>query len=185
MAGDSMKYKYKNITTTWIKNACPNSHSIKHLSYYSDNGIKYFVDNKYVLYDYSINEMEVAIWLENTFGGELYMCPRINRPEGIETPDYIFRNEKWDLKTPIGTSNIVIDNLLKNKRKQANNFIIDITNNSLPIKEIIRQVREIYNSPSRDWIKTIIIKKNDKIVSIYTKNESNRNPNGSRPLSLI
>lgn len=152
-----------------VKKANPNSHIIKELPYYRHNNTNYYVDNKYVLFDYSISEMEVAIWLENTFGGELYMCPRINKPDGIETPDYIFRKEKWDLKTPIGTSRIVIDHMLKSKRRQANNFIIDISKNSLPVEEIIRQVKKIYNSSRRNWVNTIIIKKDDNLIDIYTR----------------
>ena len=52
------------------------------------------MDGKYIVLDYSKKEKEIAVWLEKNFGCEIYMIPRINIPENIKTPDYIFRGEK-------------------------------------------------------------------------------------------
>ena len=71
---------YLDITKEWINNAKPNSHKVKNRHYFEYEKIKYRVDNKNVVLDYSDKEKEVAIWLENTFGGEIYMLPRINNP---------------------------------------------------------------------------------------------------------
>lgn len=45
------------------------------------------------------------------------MIPRINIPENIKTPDYIFRGEKWDLKVINGKSNQVFYHAIYNKSK--------------------------------------------------------------------
>ena len=82
---------YLDITKEWINNAKPNSHKVKNRHYFEYEKVKYRVDNKNVVLDYSDKEKEVAIWLENTFGGEIYMLPRINNTEGIQTADYLFR----------------------------------------------------------------------------------------------
>lgn len=66
---------YKNVTSEWIQNATPNSHRVKDRNYFeTENGKRYYVDEKNVVLDYSKKEREIAEWLENTFGGEIYMC---------------------------------------------------------------------------------------------------------------
>ncbi len=55
------------------------------------------------------------------------MLPRINFPEKIETPDYLWNNEYWDLKVIISNSKNTIDSSIKKKKNQACNFILDIS----------------------------------------------------------
>ena len=69
------------------------------------NGIKYYVDGKYVIFDYNKKELEIATWLVNTFGKKIYLLPRINYPKNIKTADYLWNNEFWDLKEIQGSSN--------------------------------------------------------------------------------
>jgi hypothetical protein len=76
------KLNYKDVTNDWIKNR-KNYKSIIDANYFEHNGKKYYVDGKKVVLDYSTKEKEVALWLVNTFGGELYMLPKINKPDGI------------------------------------------------------------------------------------------------------
>ena len=89
---------FTNVTDKWLASATPNSHEVLDAKYFKVNDTKYKVDGKNVVLDYSTKEKEVANWLETTLGGKLYMCPRINVPDGISTPDYLFRNERYDLK---------------------------------------------------------------------------------------
>ena len=117
----------RNITKSFIRKSTPNSHEVKDAKYYEDaKGNKYYVDGKNVVIDYSVSEKNVANWLKETFGGEIYMLPRINIPEGIQTADYLFRGEKWDLKDIKSTGKNVLDNRVNGLKKQANNFIFDI-----------------------------------------------------------
>ena len=164
---------YIDVTDEWIKNAKPNSHSVLDKKYWIDGKFIYHVDGKNVVLDYSDEEKECAKWLEDTFGGEIFMCPRVNSPEGIETPDYLFRGEKWELKTPIGNSKSVIDNQIKGKSTQASNFIIDITNNNLSTGSLLIQVQRIYSSLRRNWVDKIIVKKDKEVICVYKrKNEA-------------
>lgn len=105
-----------DVTSEWIKNAKPNTHIVKDRKYFEHNGIKYKVDNKNIVLDYSDKEKEVAIWLENTFGGEIYMLPRINKPDGIQTADYLFRGEYWDLKKITGKGKNTLDSAINKKK---------------------------------------------------------------------
>ena len=115
----------------------------KDRKYFEHNGIKYKVDNKNIVLDYSDKEKEVAIWLENTFGGEIYMLPRINKPDGIQTADYLFRGEYWDLKTINGKSNQVLFHSIYKKKTQSNNFIFNIISPELNINELQKQIQSL------------------------------------------
>lgn len=158
-----------DITDDWIKNASPNSHKVKELGYFKHADVKYEVDGKNVLFDYNIREREVAEWLENNLGGELYMVPRVNKPDGISTPDYLFRNEYWDLKEITGNGKNTIDSLLKKQKNQSLNFIIDLSNTKMPVQEAIRQIEKVYKKKDRRWIEKIILKNKEDLIKIYKK----------------
>lgn len=94
----------EDVTDYWFKSSISNTHEVKDGMYFEHNGIKYVVDGKNVVLEYSLKELEIAEWLENTFGGEIYMLPRVNQSFGIQTADYLFRGEYWDLKEISGNS---------------------------------------------------------------------------------
>lgn len=160
---------FVNVTDKWLKSATPNSHKVVDADYFDDGETKHIVDGKKVIFDYSEKEKEIGKWLEETFGGEIYMCPRINYPKGIETPDYIFRDMKFDLKEIKGNGKRTIDSAIKNKKKQANNFIFDISESSLSEEEIIEQVKRIYKTSGREWVDITIIKKHSKLIAVFKK----------------
>lgn len=97
------------------------------------------------------------------------MLPRVNIPEGIQTADYLFRGEKWDLKEIKSTGKNVLDNRVNGLKKQANNFIFDISNTTISIKEIKNQIDKLYESPNRKWINKIMLIKNQKLICIYIR----------------
>lgn len=68
---------YIDVTEEWLKNAKPNSHKVKEQLFFEYEGKRYDVDGKNVVLDYSKEELEMAYFLENTFGGEIYMLPRV------------------------------------------------------------------------------------------------------------
>lgn len=160
---------YRDVAQKWIDKATPNSHQVKDMDYFKHEGIKYEVDGKNVVLDYSKKEKEAAEWLENTFGGEIYMVPRINKPNNISTPDFLWKGEKWDLKEIVGKSGRAIDNALKRKKEQASNFILDITENNLDEQIFIKQIERIYHTSGREWIDKIILKKDVKVIAIYKR----------------
>ena len=169
---DVENYNYVDVTQKWLDNATPNSHEIIDAQYFeTSDGTKYYVDGKNVVLDYSDIEKQNAEWLESKFGGELYMVPRVNNPDNIETPDYLFRNEKWDLKIPTGTGKRMIEDLIKKKEKQAHNFIFDISKTKLEKENLFSQLKKIYNSKTTNWVDKIIVKENDELIFIYERNK--------------
>ena len=89
------------------------------------------------------------------------MLPRVNSPIGIQTSDYLFRNEKWDLKEINGKSNQVLYHSIYNKSKQSKNFILDITNSELSFEIAKKQIKKIYKRTDLPFIDKIILKKNN------------------------
>lgn len=159
---------YDDVTQDWLDKAIPNSDKVKDAKYYEHEGIKYNVDGKNVVLDYSKKEKEIAEWLEKTFGGEIYMLPRINNPKNIETPDYIFKKEYWDLKEITGNGKHTLDSALKKKKNQSQNFIFDISLSKMNIEAAQRQIKLIMSSKDRQWVKKIIVKKNE-VVKVHKK----------------
>ena len=168
------KERYVDVTKEWLKNANPNSHEVLDSYFYVSNNMIYIVDgSKKVVLDYSLKELEVANWIENTFGGEIYMNPRVNIPKRVKTADYWWNGEYWDLKelkTAVSKKRAV-DNLIKNCRGQSHNFIIDITESDMLSQDIIVQIKKIFDKSNinRSWINKIIIKKNDEVFSIFVR----------------
>lgn len=65
----------------------------------------------------------------------------------------------------------VIEGNLKKKKKQANNFIIDLTNTKIEFKEVERQIESIYISRRYLWIDKIVIIKGNNIEKVYKRNK--------------
>lgn len=162
------KQNYIDVTKEWM-NKSKRFSNVLDAKYYEHNNKRYYVDNKNVVLDYSRHEKEVAKLLTKTFGGTIYMMPRINIPEGIKTPDYMWNNEYWDLKIVRGNSKNTIDSILKDNKTQAKNFILIINSNN--IQKYINQIKSIYNNRYRKWIKNIIALNHNKIILLYEKRD--------------
>lgn len=141
-----MKLNYRDVTREWLKNSCPNSHQLKTRNYYEHDGIRYFVGGKKVVFDYTNYEKDIAVCLENSFGGEIYLLPKVNELKGVKTADYLFRNEYCDLKK-IGYNVIsekrAVDNVVKKSKFQTENIILDITDSILNENIILQQVKRL------------------------------------------
>ena len=145
-------------------------YEIKVKQYYkAEDGTKYNVDGKHVILNPTEREKEVAEILGKVYGGQVNMIPRVNEPSNIKTPDYIINNERFDLKEITGSGKYVIEGNIRKKKNQANNFIIDITNTKMDIKEIERQIASIYISKRYLWVDKIFIVKEDSIIKIYKR----------------
>ncbi len=98
------------------------------------------------------------------------MLPRINIPNGIMTADYLFRREYWDLKTINGSGKRVIEDSIKKKKRQAENFIFDITNSEIEKDNLFKQLKKIYSSDSTKWVSKVIVKKQNTVIGIFKRN---------------
>lgn len=98
------------------------------------------------------------------------ILPNINFPQGIKSPDYLFRGEKIDLKRITSKRKTdCVKTALRNKEKQANNFIIDNTAQTVKDEDIIRQIKELYDSKGFCWIDKIYVLKDKEFIKIYKR----------------
>lgn len=183
--GTTMKTLIKNyidVTNIWFNNAKPKTYNITHTKeYIDDNGNKYIVNNKRygTYYDKKSKDyretMACAKLLRNIFGGKIILQPIVSFKDGISTCDFKWLRpncnsfEKWDLKTVNGSSNRTLDNMIKNKKRQSNNFIFDIKNHTISKEVAIKQIEHIFNDPQRNWVNIIILKEDKKIILILKK----------------
>lgn len=159
--------KYTDITN---KYTTEKTYQIKKQKYFIvDNGTQYNVDGRHVILKPTKKELEVAKLLGKTLGGKINIIPRINEPEGIKTPDYIINGEKFDLKEIKGNSKNSLYNALGKQRRQADNFIFDISDTQINEEEAVRQIKSIYNSNHRKWVHVLILIENNKILKIYKR----------------
>lgn len=165
------KQPYMDVTEKWREQATPNSHIVQDSQEYTVNGVTYKVDGHNVVLDYSPHEKEIAELLEKEFGGELYMVPRVNNPQGISTPDYLFRSKGYDLKTlskEAGENTII--NRIKKAKKQSKNFVLDLTNAKKITDFVLKsQIKKIYADKETAFVDTIIVVRNGKIVVVVKK----------------
>lgn len=160
---------YIDITKVW-KVKSKGKYKVIDKRYFKDSNKNiYKLDNKYVVLDYSKEEKEIAKWLAKKFCTNVYMLPRVNYPYNIQTPDYLFKNEYWDLKTINGSNLSTIDRAINGKSKQAENFIIDISNSKITNQIADICISKIYNSKYRKWVNKIMLINNKKIIKIYQR----------------
>lgn len=161
--------KYQDITNQYTTKK---KYQLKKQKYFiGDDGTKYNVDGKYVILEPTQREIEVAGILGEAIGGRVNIVPKINKPFGIKTSDYIINDEKFDLKQITGKGKYAIQGNLKGKEKQSNNFVIDISNAKFDITEAHRQIENIYNSKHYLWINKIVLLQNNNIIKVYKKSK--------------
>lgn len=161
---------FKDVTDEWKETATPNSHDVEEMLKYKIGDSVYTVDGKNVLLDYSEKEWQIAELLKEKLGGEISLVPRVLNPQGVSTPDYIFRGEAFDLKELSGSSKNLVYNAIAKKKRQASNFILDISKSPLDENEIVRQIEDIYWSRHTMFVQKIIVIKDEKIRKIYKRN---------------
>ena len=113
----------------------------------------------------------MAKLLEQKLGGEMFMMPKVNSPEGVDTPDYIFRGSRYDLKTITKPGKDALYNAIHKKRKQATNFVFDYSESGMTQGEVFRQAEAIFRRTYVSFVDRIIIVKNWNIERILDRNK--------------
>lgn len=162
--------KFVDITGRWYPDAVPNSHPVLDLHTYTINGEIYEVDGRNVVLDYSVYEKEIAELLEREVGGELFMVPRVNNPQGVSTPDFLFHGKGYDLKT-IGktTGKNPIFNRVKKAKGQARNFVLDISKAELPDDIIESQIDKVFWSRETQFVDELVLVRDGKIIKVVKR----------------
>ena len=163
--------RYHDITGDWYPDAVPNSHPVQDLQSVTINGVTYQVDGRRVKLEYSDYEKEIAELLEREVGGELYMVPKVNFPQGVRTPDYLFNGSYYDLKTlkkvPPGKDPIL--NPAKKCSGQTRKIIYDVTISNLDPETILSQVEKVFTDTETQFVDEIVIIRDQAIEKVYKK----------------
>lgn len=163
------KLNYIDITCKILNDKKQEYKIIKQQYFIADDGKKYEVDNKHVIFAPSNREVEVSKILGEIYGGNIKIIPRVNEPEGIKTPDYIIKDEKFDLKEIKGAGKNTLYDAIGKKKRQATNFVFDITKTKIDEKEAIRQIINIYYSKHTKWVNRLILIEKDKVLRVYQR----------------
>jgi len=157
------KVNFFEITDEWISLAKQNAN--KQVSIYEpkvgDNfrykKQNYLIDGKHVKIDHDLDEREFAEFLMNEFKEDVRLVPRVLDPPRISCPDYIFKKERWDLKSPKNFGDQTFYRQIERKDGQARNFIIDIVKHDVCYQEMMRQVNYIYNRKDLSFLDEVMI----------------------------
>lgn len=163
-------YGYLDVTKEWFDKATPNSHEIKDVMVFEQDGVVYRVDGVNVQLTYDKREKEIAELFKRKLGGDIRMMPKVSgKYSGVQTPDYMFRGERYDLKTLEKMGNDFIYNAVHKKRMQANNFIIDVSLIGFDDERVMQQIEKIYRSPYTSFIRNIAVVNAGEIVRIFSR----------------
>ena len=165
---DNATINTMDITNEWTKQQ-NNTGQVIRKQEYTVSGTAYKVDGHHVVLEPSKMEVAVAELLANKYGKKVELVPQIMYPTGIQTPDYLIDGERFDLKSPTGSGKYLIKGLIAKKRKQADNFVIDVSDCPLDIEEIDCQIKGLYTSPQVGFVRKIVLIKNGKVVKVYNR----------------
>lgn len=160
----------KEITNKWTDSA-GKSGTVDNLQNIIIDTQEYRVDGRYVVLDYSEHEKNVAEIIAKMYGKEVQMIPRVVYPQGVSTPDFKIEGKGWDLKTISTGGKNVLYNAIKKKKRQAGNFIFDITDCPLKEGEIMEQVNNLFRSTHLSFLEEVALYKDRKIVGVYQRNK--------------
>lgn len=161
----------KDITDAWQPVAAEQAKSVTDLMEYAVGGDKYVVDGHHVVLDYKPYERQVAETLAKKYGKPVQMVPRVDIPQGIRTPDYLIDEVAYDLKHITKTGKSTIYNRLKEAKGQSNNFILDLTGNSLSDDEVFKQIEGVYRSNHTRFIQDLVVMKDGVIKKVFSRSK--------------
>jgi uncharacterized protein with gpF-like domain len=166
---DDFKNKYKKQSELVRSSAQKKKGKVIELNKYEFEGNTYEVDGKHVILDNTKHEKDIAQLLAKELGAEVQMVPRVVYPQGISTPDYIIDGRKYDLKEPTGSGKNVLYNMINKKKKQADNFVFDVSKCPLEFDQIEEQIKGIYSSSHTTFVNDIIVVKDEAVKKKYKR----------------
>ncbi|WP_311486588.1 hypothetical protein [uncultured Anaerococcus sp.] len=159
---------FKEISDSFINSKKIKGKKVKKLPE-SMYGIMKFKRDYNLVYDYSKDEEKVAQWLSDNIGGSIYLCPRVELPKNIKTPDYIWDNEKWDLKDINKHSKNTINTAINNTKKQSNNVILNLIDTTYTDKDLTIEMKRIYSNSRYNYINKIIVLQGFVLRKVYKR----------------
>ena len=165
-----VRRKYNDVTELWKpKYEADVENCEKRFMY---RGEIYTIDGINVQFDPSKEEKAAAKLLSEVTGEKVVLMPRIHgKYIGIETPDMIIAgtSERWDLKGIEKDGKDAVRNIIKRKKKQAENFLIDISKSKLTKDNAIEQAKNVFHAYNTRFVKRIILIQDHEIVKVFER----------------
>lgn len=171
----------EDVTDAWLKANKPNNEEIEGIEAFYQDGKLYSTRMNGVELSYSLHEKRIAEILQSAFGVKVRMMPKVSGKNlHIKTPDFLVSNEpfaadkdslvRYDLKGIEGTSKDAVYNAVHDKKKQAKNFVIEITKKtSLTADEIIGQSERLFSRKYASFVNRIIVIQGEKILRVFER----------------
>lgn len=160
------KISAMDITGEWIRERLTKGTVVERQGY-TVSGVTYKVDGKHVILHPTKQEREVAAILSGKYGKHVELVPQVVFPQGVQTPDYLIDGDRFDLKSPTGRGRNLIYGLIAKKHKQADNFVVDISDRPLSVEEIETQIESLYISPRVGFLEKVVLMKKGEVLKVY------------------
>ena len=161
---------YEDITDEW-RPKTPFPKDISDADVYVYEGKEFYPDGHHVKFEYDSHEKEIGELVSSATGNHVDMLPKVNYPKGIPSADYLIDNETYmDLKTlENGAGPNTIFNRISKSKRQANTFIIDVTESGLSDDIIESQITKVYKSKRTENVTHIVVVRDMKIERVTRK----------------
>lgn len=155
---DELKYKDKKEAKVVI------------LDRYTVENKEYVIDGINVLQRHDDYEKEIANMISSSLHKEVSIVPDITgKYKNISVPDFEIDGKRFDLKKLKGESDDAIRNAIKRKEKQADNFIIDISDFKLDDTAVTQQIDTTFKAYNTKFVNSLMIIKNGEIEKIIKR----------------
>ena len=114
---DKVEPMMKDITKSCTNNRGSTIPKVEDLKEFIINNVNYKVSGTDVRFEYDEEEKAIATLLSKVSGKKIYMLPKINKPDGIPTADYLIDNEFYDLKRIYDSGKRTLKDAVKDKKK--------------------------------------------------------------------
>lgn len=134
------------------------------------DGIEYSVNGTNVILDPSTREEEIAEILNRTLGKNVKIMPRFaGELRNISSSDYQIEGDDWDLKEIKNKGKDAVRDAIKRHKKQADNFVIDITQSKHDPEQLKWQIENVFKAYNTQFVKKLIIVKDSEIIRIMKR----------------
>lgn len=146
----------KDVTSFYYGTATPNEGEI-------------IYENGYKVNEHR-NEIEVAELIHQTFGGNIKLLSE-SLVDGVKTPDYLWRNHYWDLKTVSGIKSVdgAVRRGIEQIKENPGGIILDFRGKSVSLEGIVANIDYRIRRSSKSDMDVIVLQTNSIKVYRYKK----------------
>lgn len=162
-----MPKAFSDLTSDWKNSINRNTPSvINNAKQVVLDGITYHINGIGIKLDFSPFEEDMARLISAATGKTATMMPKFaGKNINISSPDFVLdETEKWDVKELCGASKDAIRNAISKKKRQADHFVVDITNYQLGDDSALEQTELVFRAHNTSFVQTLVIVKDKEIL---------------------